>query len=130
MFNAESNPLTLYSDVENGKESWITGERVIWTDPDDPILQIVVPVNFRFDLASIPAFARFYISNDNPRVRRPAVIHDWMYAKVGRLGRVTVDRSRADKIFYHALLAEGVRKGQAYVMWLAVRWGGWAAWNK
>lgn len=82
-----------------------------------------IPAWFITDLASIPRLARPAI-DQNGRSRRPAVLHDYLYCiKDG-------ERSQADALFLEALEAEGVGWFTRYAMWLAVRAGGWAYWNK
>lgn len=126
MFNRESNPLTVYSDIDHGKKSWVSGEEIRWTEKG---CTITVPAMSRSDLASIPRMLRWIVSNDDPRIRRAAFLHDWLYERRGRMGRYTLTRLQCDNMFYRALLSDGVGHAQATAMWLAVRIGGMVPWN-
>ena len=77
------------------------------------------------------------MSNDDYKVRNPAIVHDYLYSKTGelcktrRVGRKVLYLSRkdCDRLFYEALRFYGMSKTKAWLMWLAVRVGGWKAWD-
>lgn len=133
-FNVESRYLSLESVADASGESWILNEDVMYMwlrDPDPLGGWIVARHGMRFDLASIPACLRWLVSNDDPRIRRPAAIHDWLYFCKGKLSTgVTYTREQCDRIFYDALLEEKMGKFKAWLMWRAVRIGGKWAWDK
>ena len=88
---------------------YIDAHHRVWKAPKDSII----------DGASIPRF--FWRIIGSPfvgRYRRASVVHD-VYCKT---------RSRpykmVHKMFYEAMLCDGVPKMKAYVMYLAVRFGG------
>lgn len=66
------------------------------------------------DLASIPPGLRWYVSNHDYRIRRPAALHDSM------IKRNAVQRKRADYFFNVALAEEGVGKVKRSLMYYAV----------
>lgn len=78
---------------------------------------------FWTDLASVPWFARWYVSRDGDHTK-PAVIHDWLYDVVSGFDFPGISRLDADRVFYEALKVRGVRPGLALVLFLSVRVGG------
>jgi hypothetical protein len=84
---------------------------------------IAVPTGFVTDLASIPRVFHPLIPV-NGKHRAAAIIHDYLYETQ------TTTRAEADLIFLEAMEASGVRFTQRWAMYLAVRMGGWMAWNK
>lgn len=87
---------------------------------------LVVPAGFVTDLASVPAFGRWYVSRDGDHLK-PAIIHDFGYVKEcesapGPWARM--DRRDVDKLFLEAMLVRGIRPTQARVIYAAVRIGG------
>jgi len=83
---------------------------------------ITVPAGFVTDLASIPRAFQNLISV-NGRHRAPAILHDYLYSIRDR------ERSMCDDLFLEAMASVGVRWSQRWVMYLAVRIGGWVAWG-
>lgn len=84
---------------------------------------ITVPVGFETDFASTPVFA-WIIFPPWGRYSKAAVIHDYLYQTRKRT------RKEADTIFREAMCVLGVPVWQRTIMYLAVRWFGWLAWNK
>lgn len=136
MFNQSAKNLNV--QLVQGKQSFIVQEDIVYTCPRTN-LRIKVDAGFHTDLASIPAIARVIVSNDDWRIRLPAIVHDWIYRHSGKLYGfeynrrfqigVILPRSRADEIFYLALREQGVSWLKARMMWLGVRAGGWASWK-
>ena len=105
-----------------------------------------IPKGEETDFASIPRFMRA-MYDINGKHRRAAAVHDYLY---GQAGWVTVSaeftrdgfeieldkavdirytRQEADYEFYRIMLADGVRKSQAYLMYKTVRiFGGAHIW--
>lgn len=136
-FNKASQSISL--ERIPGRDSNRLKERIFYDDRETGI-KVCVESEFVSDLASIPTFARFFVSNDDYRVVRPSLIHDWIYRHTdGKLAAFTfnnrfypkakLSRATADKLFYNALRCEGVSKFKSFFMWLAVRVGGWRKWN-
>lgn len=75
--------------------------------------------------------------NDDYRVRNPAIVHDYLYSKEGRVVQNTpswqkviyLSRKDCDRLFYEALRFYGMGKAKAWLMWLAVRVGGGKYWR-
>lgn len=90
---------------------------------------LVVPRGFVTDLASVPWFARWYVSRDGDHLKA-AVIHDYAYAKDSILAPISrgqwgrLDRRAADRLFLEAMKVRGVRPAKAQVIYAAVRLGG------
>lgn len=80
-----------------------------------------VPRGFTTDLASIPQALRSVLDR-NGVSRRPAVLHDWLYALQ------PCRRSLADATLRAALIADGETPFRAWVYWAGVRAGGWRPW--
>lgn len=137
-FNPESAELSLVSIRGKGGEDWYLNENVYYFDPESNT-SVYVKKGMLTDLASIPGWARFLISNDDYRIRRPAIIHDSIYYTKGKRqpfmtnGKCYpskhIKRKHADQIFYRALLEEGLDTFRAKLMYWAVRIGGKSAWN-
>lgn len=98
---------------------WVLLSDLRWEGDD---FAHVVPAGFETDLASVPRLFRWAL-NRNGASRRPAVLHDHLYATQ------VVSRARADEIFRQALQAEGVIAPGIALYWLGVRVGGWVAWR-
>ena len=85
--------------------------------------KIVVPAGFITDLASVPWFARWYVSRDGNHTRA-AVIHDYLYARSSEASFPDISRRTADRVFLEALRVCGLRPTLARVLYSAVRIGG------
>jgi hypothetical protein len=83
---------------------------------------IDVPKGFVTDLASVPRLP-FLFTLFGGRARHAAVIHDWLYSER------KVSRELADAIFFRAM-AHNQGWFTRTAMWLGVRVGGWAIWNR
>lgn len=92
----------------------------------DHIQRIEVPAGYLSDLASVPRLARRLVDPQAPNMRRPSVLHDYLYTH--QTHRFT--KAEADQIFYEALLEEGMGQLLAWLMWQAVRLGGRGNWGK
>jgi len=82
-----------------------------------------VPAGFVCDLASVPGFAAPLfpkIGNHD----KAAVGHDYLY--VAQI----YERKRADQFFLNAMIDQDVELWRRRGMYVAVRAGGWKAWNK
>lgn len=118
-FNAESDHLSLISSP--GPDSWITDEPVVcyWRNA-----LIIVERGFKTDLASIPAGFRWLISNDNPKVRRAAIVHDYLCVTRGRIVGANLSSVESAELFYDALRHDKLNRVTAWLMYWAVRLGG------
>ncbi len=137
-FNKESDVLSLDSVRGHGSDSWILEEDVFYFHQQSRA-GVIVRKGLTTDLASIPRLAKLIISNDNPKIRRPALVHDDIYRSKGLRKQFSwnlktyparrISRAQADRIFHDALREEGVNMITSALMYLAVRVGGWVAWN-
>ena len=82
-----------------------------------------MPEGFETDLASVPWFARWYVSRDGNHTRA-AVIHDYLYARASEASFPGISRRTADRVFLEALRACNLRPTLARVLYSAVRIGG------
>lgn len=109
---------------------WIVRRPLVWAicanmDNARGCCLIIVPPGFVTDLASVPRFLRDRKAFDvNGASRRPAVLHDYLYA-TGMLGK-----EEADNIFRQALRAEGVGAVTAWAFYQAVHWFGGAPYRE
>jgi hypothetical protein len=83
----------------------------------------VVPIGYSSDFASIPKIFRPIINNDDQHIRRAAVLHDYLYETK------TVTRQEADKLMYESMLSVGASRIKALTVYIALRLGGWLAWD-
>ena len=85
--------------------------------------EIVVPEGFITDLASVPWFARWYVSRDGNHTRA-AVIHDYLYARASEADFPDPSRRTADLVFLEAMHVCNLRPTLARVLYSAVWIGG------
>jgi hypothetical protein len=84
--------------------------------------RLIIPAGFETNFASVPrAPFAFWLAGDVGR--KAAVVHDFCYSS-----HVARERYLADSVFYEALRAEGVSAVTAWLMYVAVRWGGGSRW--
>ena len=84
---------------------------------------IIVPPGFVTDLASIPQIFHSVVPV-NGMHRAAAIVHDWLYVTQ------PCTRAEADRVFLDAMADLGVRLTQRWVMYAAVRAGGWVGWAR
>jgi Protein of unknown function (DUF1353) len=114
--------LILESD-DKRPDFWIVRAPLIWQDPTYG--RIEVPVGFLTDLASIPRALRNISSLDpDGKSRRPAVVHDWLYAWQG------FGKDRSDEFLRTALIDEGVPHFDAESFYEAVHLFGADSWKE
>jgi len=87
-------------------------------------LPVTVPTGFLTDLASIPRLARWFMDGAHPHILRAAILHDYLYQTQARF-----DRRQADQILSQAMRCCRATWTERAVVYLAVRAGGWLAWN-
>jgi Protein of unknown function (DUF1353) len=117
MFTTE---LLLQPDVR--PDYWIVRAPLVWESAE--FGRICVPPGFRTDLASIPRALRNLPAFDpNGASRRPAVVHDWLYAVQSH------PKDFADRFLRTAMLAEGAAHADAEAFYEAVHLFGETAWH-
>lgn len=104
--------------IESGK--WELQRPLKWINRDGLVIE--VPKGFVTDYASVPRLPLVFSIFGNT-AHAEAVLHDYLYS-------IKWDREDADKMFYEAMLSQGVSKWKAYVMYLAVRSFGWLSYPK
>lgn len=101
---------------------WIFAQPLIWVDTTYGTIE--VPQGFITDLASIPRLLRALPAYDpNGISRRPAAMHDWLYAWRG------FGKAQADNFLRDSMLAEGSTGFDAATFWDAVHYCGEGAWE-
>lgn len=89
---------------------------------DEGARVLTVPKGFETDLASVPRLPGMFLLFGG-RARKAAVLHDWLYHEHEG------EREVADAVFFKAMAHdEGLFTRVA--MWLGVRVGGWAIWQR
>lgn len=106
-----------------GGDTWKVIQPLQYRDRRGRLL--LVPVGYRTDLASVPRLAWRIVPRDHGPARRPAVLHDHIYTDQTH----RFSKAEADRIFYEALLDEGVGPVLAWLMYTAVRLGGRGNWS-
>lgn len=79
--------------------------------------EVVVPIGFETDFASIPWFMQSLIQVNGPHIHA-AVIHDFLcvYRNLFQL-----TQKQVDDLFMEAMICLGVRTTQRTIMWAGVR---------
>lgn len=85
----------------------------------------VVPKGFTTDGASIPKAGQWLTGWEpwEPPQRWAAIVHDFLYCSP------EVSKLLADRVFLGVLASEGASRWRQYVMFVAVVFGGWPAWQ-
>lgn len=98
-----------------GRGTWMVQAPLAYES--DKIGQVVVPVGFVTDFASVPRIPYvFDIAGDKGDMS--GTVHDYLYDKDCTL---PVSRRQADKVLKEGLIAQGVPKWIAFMMYVAVR---------
>jgi len=100
--------------------SWIVQEPLVW---EDEKYEIRVLKGFDFDFASIPKFMQLFLPKDGQEYDRAACLHDALYASQ------RLPKSECDRLFYDAMIQDGVPKYRAKYMYKAVQLFGNSAYN-
>jgi hypothetical protein len=101
---------------------WSIDQPLTWIGDEGPI---VVPKGFITDLASIPRVLRnLPLLDVDGLSRRPAALHDWLYAGYRHKGKAF-----ADQTLRAALIAEGMTHAGASIYYYGVHWFGAGGWN-
>ena len=90
---------------------------------------IVAPKGFVTDFASIPGFLRVIV-NPVGKIKPAAIIHDFIYSKLGVLDDRTLSRKECDMEFLDIMKVVGMSWFKRTGVYNAVRMFGWVAWNK
>lgn len=107
---------------------WVLDEDLDYQTSYNEIIK--VPRGFVCDLASIPRVFQLLIPvNDSHR--QAATLHDWLYSRQGDIdiAQKAFTREQCDLIFLTAMRESGVPRWKRYSMFIAVRVGGFLAWN-
>ena len=106
--------------------SWSLLEPLIYHVGSVDSQEIVeVSEGFPTDFASVPWFARWFISTWQ-KTGRAVVVHDYLYSMEGRR-KYEYTRRQADGIFLEILKV--MRHKRRWFAWLGVRVGGWWVWR-
>lgn len=95
-------------------------------------VKVCVPVGYETDLASIPRALHTFFSPAEPKARRAAVLHDYLYSSRGFIASAPdweYSRADADNLFRDALRECGVGRLRRNLYFAAVRLFGRTAWE-
>jgi hypothetical protein len=124
--------------IRSGRSLWGLQRELIYVAGAAWRDTITVPAGFVTDLASIPRPVWSFYPPDGPWVKA-AVVHDFLYYTQGTgewYGRQGVSRERpysraeSDDILYEAMVDRGIGLWARFVIWAAVRVGGWLGWAR
>lgn len=87
-----------------------------------PLTVMIIPKGMITDFASIPRFARVFVSPDETWITVPALLHDALYASEW------VDRGVADSLFMQAMKYRRAGFIARWLVYFAVRLGGAFVW--
>lgn len=132
--------MTLYPDItlkqdktEGAKSNWFqVREDCYYTG-----LDLTIPEGFSTDFSSVPRFL-WAILPPHGYATGASILHDYMYRSrplqprfgVGPKARLGIERYIADKVFEENLVTSGMKKWQAYLMYIAVRIFGYSRFRK
>ena len=104
---------------KNGRAIWRLLNPFIWKD-------IVVPMGFQCDFASVPRVPLAYLACGDT-AHEAATVHDYLYCTDAI---PSVDRATADRIFLEAMESQGESWWRRKVMYRAVRLFGGPCFHK
>jgi hypothetical protein len=125
------------SSINSGRSLWGVQRPIAYQTGEDPGEIITVPAGFVTDLASIPRPVWSFYPPDGPWVKG-AVIHDFLYYTQGdglwgKTHGITRDRpytrAQSDHVLWEAMKDRGIHAWARFVIWAAVRLGGWIGWS-
>lgn len=92
---------------------------------------LVIPRDFVTDFASVPRVL-WPLFPPYGRAMPASILHDYIYTVHPKETQLTpkVERYFADNLFYNAMIAIGISKFQATLMYYAVRWFGAGRYRK
>ena len=112
-------PLVLIASAT--PDLWIFDAELKWSDP--VFGRLIAPLGFITDLASIPrALRNLPFLDPDGLSRRPAAMHDWLYAEQSR------GKDFADAFLRAALLSDGASAATANTFYCGVHWFGAESW--
>lgn len=96
----------------------------------EQVRSITVPAGSLTDFASVPAIVRGLIDDDDPHLLMPSVVHDFLYARRGRLSaRAPLSRLQCDRILREGMRGLGAPAWKQFAVYWAVRVGGRRHWG-
>lgn len=112
----------LFLEAMSVEDEWVIQSPLVWKDAKFGTL--ICPRGFLTDLASIPmVFRNIPFLDTSGLSRRPAAMHDWLYAWRG------IGKDAADDFLKQALIAEGASPAVAEVFYLGVHEFGQSSWD-
>jgi len=93
---------------------------------------ITAPAGFATDFASVPRALWWLYPPFGKGYIRPAIIHDLLYERAESFGEdgQSADRGWCDGVLREGMAVEGFRRSGRWMIWSAVRAGGWVPWRR
>lgn len=116
-----------YIDPESGffTDEWVYEHYFTVTLPDGR--KIEIEPGFRFDKASVPRLAWWYLPRDDKHVLIASLIHDKLFVDKTIEGE-PITLAEADRHFYGIIKQAGMRRTKAWLVYALLRAGSWTAW--
>lgn len=109
-------------DIAEAWKTWVTEGELLWSDDNLRFVHFV-PEGFLTDFASIPRVFRWLFDPVGTPWHVAGVLHDYLYSSS------TGSRAEADKAYYWLARAMGTGAVPALLMYVALRLGGWMAYQ-
>ena len=109
------------------KITFLVNEKVWRLEQEFKYKNIVIPQNFKFDLASIPRIFWWIIAPFELSVAAP-LVHDYLYRRKGVTSFQVYKRSEVDNMFRDIMKFEGISWWRRFVAYRGVRLFGWIPW--
>lgn len=123
------NIVTNYPDLKaEGKDIYVNTDfqRYLF-EIDKKSYDIIIPNNYMYDGASVPKLFRNIVNIDGKK-RVAVLLHDWIYANNGAVGKYKLTRKQADILLYELLKECGAEK--PWLTYKAVRMNILTTWGK
>lgn len=132
MTGSANFPLPINGQWSDDEDTFILDTPFVYDDPEEGLL-ITIPAQFETDYNSVPqAFESWFPAT---QYLRAGLVHDYLYhAPRGPYGAngaiLDLTREQCDSVHRRILHLEGCRWSKRQAIWLALRAGGWVAWNR
>ena len=98
-------------------------------DYTSPYANVTAPKGYKFDGASTPRFAKWFLNNDIPGVLEASCIHDFCYTDTHDDCIYSKNRYEADLLFKNSLKHSKVNWFRVYGSFVILRMFGWIQWK-
>lgn len=110
------------------RNRWVLQQPLTWNDSQG--FSIIVPAGTSTDLASTPRLAWFLVPPMDRHIVEPAIVHDYLYQRHGKLPDRSLTRTQCDQVLADAIRAVGGKPWYVGIVHTSVRVFGGSAWAK